>query len=182
MLEVTVPKSEMFDENTGCFISIEKTILHLEHSLLSISKWESKWHRPFIEVGSKDSKSQEEQLDYIRCMTIDKNIDPNVYFGLTIQNKLDINTYINDPMTATTVRDLPGSPLRKEIITSEVIYFWMLNYGIPFECEKWHINRLIMLIKVCNAKSNPQKMSTKEIMDQNRKINEARKKALRTRG
>lgn len=182
MLEIVVNGREMYDENTQLFISIKDTVLHLEHSLLSISKWESKWHKPFIPTSKDEKRSHEEQIDYVKCMTIDHNIDPAVYYCLSNKNILDINEYINNPMTATTVRDMPNMPLRREIVTSEVIYFWMVNYGIPFECEKWHLNRLIMLIKVCSAKNNPKKMNDKDIVAQNRKINEARKKALGTRG
>lgn len=182
MLKITVPANEVFDEISQCFITVTETELHLEHSLLSISKWESKWHRPFISSDSNDKKNNEEQLDYIRCMTINKNIDDNIYFCLSPDNITAINEYINDSMTATTVKDIPGSPLRREIITSELIYFWMINYGIPFDCEKWHINRLIMLIKVCAAKTNPKKMAPRDIMAQNRRLNEARKKALGTKG
>lgn len=182
MLKIVVPESEMYDEVNQCFIYTSETELHLEHSLLSISKWESKWHEPFISTTKTDNKTEEQRVDYIRCMTLNKNVDPAIYSCLSNSNIVDINAYIDNPMTATTVRDMPGTPLRREIITSEVIYFWMVNYGIPFECEKWHINRLIMLIKVCAAKNNPQKMSTRAIMAENRKLNEARKKALGTKG
>lgn len=182
MLEIVVSGMEMYDEINEEFVSISDTVLHLEHSLLSVSKWESKWHKPFIPVNKDDKRTQEEQIDYIRCMTIDKNIDPKVYYCLSNENIIAINEYIDNPMTATTVRDIPGTALRREIVTSELIYFWMVNFGIPFECEKWHLNRLIMLIKVCSAKNNPKKMSPRDIMSQNSKINQARKKALGTRG
>lgn len=182
MLEILVHGREMFDETSQTFTSIPDTTLHLEHSLLSISKWESKWHRPFISVSKDEKRTREEQIDYVRCMTIDRNVDPEVYYGLSNENILAINAYIDNPMTATTVKDAPHTPLRREVITSELIYFWMVNYGIPFECEKWHLNRLIMLIKVCSAKNNPKQMNNRDIMMQNRKLNEARKKALGTRG
>lgn len=182
MLEITVSGTEMYDEINEVFVVVNDTVLHLEHSLLSLSKWESKWHKPFISISKDEKRSMEEQIDYIRCMTIDKNIDPKIYYCLSSDNIMDINKYIDDPMTATTVKDIPGMALRREIVTSEVIYFWMVNFGIPFECEKWHLNRLIMLIKVCSAKNNPKKMSTRDIMMQNNKINQARKKALGTRG
>lgn len=182
MLEIVVPKTEMFDEISECFIEIPECTLRLEHSLLSISKWESRWHKPFIVRSKEDRHTNDEMLDYIRCMSLDKNVPPEVFLNLTPTNLLAINNYIDNPMTATTVNDGPGSPMRREIITSELIYYWMVALGIPFECEKWHVNRLIMLIKVCSAKNNPKKMSQKAIMAQNRQLNEARKKALGTKG
>lgn len=182
MLEIVVPKSEVFDEQSECFIDISECTLRLEHSLLSVSKWEARWHKPFITSKKDEKRTNDEMLDYIRCMTLNSNVRPETYLCLTPANLLAINNYIENPMTATTVRDIPGSPMRREIITSELIYYWMVTLGIPFECEKWHINRLIMLIKVCSAKNNPKKMSHKAIMAQNRQLNEARKKALGTKG
>lgn len=182
MLEITVPAAEVFDESTESFVETYECVLHLEHSLLSISKWESRWHKPFITPPKDNPHTNEEILDYIRCMTLTRNVDPNVYLVLTQANIFAVEQYMNDPMTATTVRDIPGSPMRREIITSELIYYWMVNFNIPVEFEKWHINRLIMLIKVCSAKNNPQKMSPKAVMAQNRQLNEARKRALGTKG
>lgn len=182
MLEIVVPSSEVFDENTQCFLETNETTLQLEHSLLSISKWESRWHKPFIVKDKKTKRTSEEMLDYIRCMTLNRHVDPTVYLVLTPMNIKSIEQYMNDPMTATTVADIPGAPMRNEIITSELIYYWMIALSIPVEFEKWHINRLIMLIKVCSAKNNPKKMSSQAIMSQNRQLNEARKKALGTRG
>ena len=121
-------------------------------------------------------------MDYIRCMTIDRHVDAHIYLALTNDNITSIKNYINDPMTATTIADRPGAPLRREIITAELIYYWMVSFGIPFECEKWHVNKLITLIKVCSEKNNPKKMNQAAILAQNREINEARKRALRTRG
>lgn len=182
MLEITVPASEVYDEANEAFIFTETCNLQLEHSLISISKWESHWHKPFITKSKDERHTNEELLDYIRCMTLNRNVDPNVYLVLTPANLKAIEGYMNDPMTATTVCDIPGSPMRREIVTSELIYYWMVSFNIPVEFEKWHINRLIMLIKVCSAKNNPQKMSNKAILAQNRRINEARKKALGTKG
>lgn len=182
MLEITVPATEVFDEKNELFVEVKECTLHLEHSLLSVSKWESKWHKPFIKRKGDPSHTSEEMLDYIRCMTLNKNVDPMVYSVMTNDNLRDITAYIEDPMTATTVIDVKGAPLRREIVTSELIYYWMITFGIPIECEKWHINRLIMLIRVCSAKTNPSKMSQRAIMAQNRQINEARKKALGTKG
>lgn len=182
MLRIIIPETEVYDEVKGEFSYVREQTLCLEHSLLSISKWESKWHTPFIVRSKKESHTNEQMLDYIRCMTINKEVDPLVYASLTPKNLAEINAYISDPMTATTVKDGPGAPFRGEIVTSELIYYWMVSLNIPIECEKWHINRLIMLIKVCAAKNNPKKMSNRAILSQNRALNEARKKAYGTRG
>ena len=183
MLQITVPGTELFDENTSTFIQTSDTQLKLEHSLLSISKWESRWCKPFLVSDKKKCLTNAEFLDYIRCMTLNNNVSKDVYNALTPENIQDITKYINHPMTATTVQNMPASSNgRREIITSELIYYWMIAYQIPFECEKWHINRLITLIKVCNAKNNPKKMSKREVLNQNRALNTARRKALHTKG
>lgn len=180
MLQITVPATELFDEDTNTFINVKETCLKLEHSLLSISKWESRWCKPFLAKDKEDKRTPKEMLDYIRCMTLNTNVPENVYNALTPSNMKAISNYINHPMTATTVVDRgKGS---REIITSELIYYWMISYNIPFECEKWHINRLLMLIKVCNAKNNPKKMSRAEVIAHNRALNAKRRKALHTRG
>lgn len=183
MLQIVVPGVELFDESTETFIKTKDTQLKLEHSLLSISKWESKWCKPFLGVDKNDRRTNKEMLDYIECMTLNSNVPKEVYSALTQDNIIAINNYINHPMTASTVTSYEKTnPFKKEIITSELIYYWMIAYQIPFECEKWHINRLIMLIKICNAKNNPKKMNKQEVMAQNRALNRARRKALHTKG
>ncbi len=181
MLEIYVPETELYDERTNEFIHVKATTLHLEHSLLSISKWESKWCKPFLAKDKNDRRTSEEMLDYIRCMTIG-SVPENVYTVLTKENIDQITEYINWPMTASTVTDHNTSSSSNSVITSELIYYWMIACNIPFSCEKWHINRLIMLIRICNAKNNPKKMSQKEILRNNRELNRARRKALHTRG
>lgn len=180
MLQIIVPGTELFDESTESFISTNDTQLKLEHSLLSISKWESRWCKPFLAKNKEDVRTNEEMLDYIKCMTLN-SIPTNVYNALTPKNLKEISDYIAHPMTATTVTNLKKSS-NKEIVTSELIYYWMIVCNIPFECEKWHINRLLMLIKVCNAKNNPEKMNRNDLISRNRALNAARKKALHTRG
>lgn len=182
MLQIVVPGTEMFDEVTETFVQTKDTVLKLEHSLLSISKWESKWCKPFLGRDKNDTRTSREILDYIECMTLN-TVPKAVYNALTIENINAILEYISQPMTASTVTDASKTnPFKNEIITSELIYYWMIACQIPFECEKWHINRLIMLIKICNAKNNPKKMSKREIMAQNRALNKARRKALHTKG
>lgn len=178
MLKITIPGLEYYDEIKNEFVYYNEQVLQLEHSLVSISKWESKWCKPFL---SGNDKTTEQIIDYIRCMTITQNVNPDVYNRLTEQNIKAINEYIDHPMTATTFFDEKGGS--REIITSEIIYYWMVAFNIPFECQKWHLNRLLTLIKVCNVKNNPpKKMSRHEILSRNKALNEARKKELKTKG
>lgn len=181
MLSITIPAKETYDESKNQFIIVEKAqTLLLEHSLLSLSRWESKWCKAFL---GKQEKTDEELLDYIRCMTITPNVNPEVYYRLTRENIAAINQYINAPMTATTFHDVGGGPMNRDTITSELIYYWMIAMNIPVEFQKWHLNRLITLIRVCNIKSSPpKKMSQSEIMRRNKALNEARKAQLNTRG
>lgn len=180
-LTIKVLPKDFYDESSGRFITLEKeqTIV-LEHSLVSISKWESKWHVPYL---SDKPKTPAQSLDYIRYMTITQHVDPLVYLSLSAQNFKDINEYISDPMTATTVTDRGPKKWSKEIVTSELIYYWMIANDIPIKCEKWHLNRLLMLIRVCNAKNNSdKKMSKNDIYKSNHALNAARRKKHGTRG
>lgn len=178
MLEITVPAAEMFDESTQEFIESKEQTLQLEHSLVSLSKWESKWHKAFL---SKREKTFEETIDYIRCMTITKNVDPSVYFNLSKENIEAINRYIEDPMTATYIAEDPNGSIGGDVVTSELIYYWMISLNIPQEYQKWHLNRLLSLIKVCNVKNMPaKKMSQSELMRRHSAINEARRKKAQT--
>lgn len=179
MLTITIPATEMFDDETQRFLSTKEQTLQLEHSLVSLSKWESKWQKPFL---SKENKTTEEVLDYIRCMTITQNVNPDVYNRLTSSNIESINKYIDSPMTATTFHnDIQGGA--KQVVTSELIYYWMISQNIPMECQKWHLNRLLTLIRVCNVKNAPaKKMSKRDIASQYASLNAARKNKLNTRG
>lgn len=180
MLQITVPAIELWDERNEMFIQTKGANLKLEHSLISISNWEMKWHIPYF----RDDKTEEQAIDYIRCMTLNKEVDSSVYFGLTQKNVEDINRYMQDEMTATRIKEIKknGSRANQEV-TSELIYYWMIQFGIPFSCEKWHINRLIMLIRVCAEENKPRKKrSTKDIASDYRALNAARKAALNTKG
>ena len=174
MLTLYIKESEVFLEETSEFMVIKPTKIVLEHSLLSISKWEAKWKKSYLH---EVQKSRDEFIDYIKCMTIG-NVDDIVYFGLSDDNIKEVMDYINDSMTATTFAE-KGKKSR-EIITSEIIYYWMIEFGIPFECEKWHINRLLTLITVCSIKSSgPKKMSPKDAMAQQRMLNSQRQKKFK---
>lgn len=180
MLEMIIPERELYDEYKEEFINIKKTSLHLEHSLVSISKWEMKWKKPFLKPNYKFTS--EEFRDYIRCMTIDQNVPEETYLAMTNEEYEIIKTYINDEKTATTFND-NRHERNRETVTSELIYYWMTAYQIPFECQKWHLSRLLTLIKICSIKnSKGKKMPTNSILAQNKKINDARKKAMNTRG
>lgn len=179
MLQITIPKQELFNDKTQEFISTKETTIQLEHSLVSLSKWESKWNVPFL---GKGEKTIEQTLDYIKCMTITQNVNPLVYSCLTNKNIDDINNYIDAPMTATTFGQ-SNQPPNREIVTSEVIYYWMIALNIPMECQKWHLNRLLTLIRVCNIKNTPpKKMSRSEIINRNAALNAARRKKLNSKG
>ena len=180
MLKITIPAVEEWDENRQEFISTKETELCLEHSLVSVSKWESKWHKHFI---GNDSLTLEMLIDYIRCMTLTQNVNPDIYYAINDETMEKIKEYIADKQTATWFSESFEKKYSRDIITSEIIYYWMIALQIPFECQKWHLNRLLTLIRVCNEKNQPEKkMSTSEVMRRNREINEARKRALKTHG
>jgi hypothetical protein len=175
MLQVTIPSIEVFDETRNEFITIKEQTLQLEHSLVSISKWESKWTKPFL---SKNSKTTEETIDYVRCMTITQNVNDDIYNYLNPKNIEIINKYIDSDMTATTISK-ENNTINREIITAEIIYYWMISFTIPFECQKWHLNRLLTLINVCNIKNSPpKKMSRTEQATRNTSLNEERKRQM----
>lgn len=180
MLHITIPARELWDERSQRFVQTKEYNLQLEHSLVSISKWESKWKKAFF---SKKDKTSEEMIDYIKCMTITQNVKPETYNYLTEDNLTQIKEYIEDPMTAVYFNDSKEKGGHKETVTSDLIYYWMTALNIPLECQKWHLNRLITLIRVSSLKNTPpKKMSRKELMSRNRSINEANKKRFNTRG
>lgn len=180
MLQITIPAIEYWDEGKQEFVVEKEQHLQLEHSLVSLSKWESKWNKAFL---TKRDKTFEEILDYIKCMTITQNVSPKAYDGITDANIDEVRNYIDAPMTATYFTDDRTSRNGREIITSELIYYWMISLNIPFECQKWHLNRLLTLIRVCNIKNQPpKKRSQKDIVKQNAALNAARKKQLHTTG
>jgi hypothetical protein len=179
MLKVTVPIPELYDEITNEFISSKEQILNLEHSLVSLSKWESKWHKPFLTM---DEKTVEETVDYIKCMTITQNVDEKIYDYITNENIQQVREYIEAEMTATKFSN-EKKTTNREIITAEIIYYWMIAFNIPFECQKWHLNRLLTLINVCNIKNSPQKkMGRKELATRNTALNAARRESLHSKG
>ena len=181
MLTIEVPISpEGWDEKKQEFVDPKTQVLQLEHSLVSLSKWESKWKKSFI---SSTNISNEEMLDYVKCMTLTKNVSDDVYDHLTPENVKQVREYIEDPMTATTFSKEAGGSRNKDIITSELIYYWMLTANIPFACEKWHLNRLITLIRVYSVKNDPpKKRSMRETMSRNAALNASRRQRMNTKG
>lgn len=188
MLKIDVPAKEWYDYEAQEFKQTKPVSLKLEHSLLSVSKWESIHHRCFLDAFSKKKTTVpvtvDEFLDYIKCMTINDGVPDSVYRSLTKADIDKILDYIGDPMTATTI-NRNGKPPRgsRDTMTSEVIYFYMIANEIPFECQKWHLNRLITLIEVCGIKNGPQKkMSKKDLMARNRALNAQRRAKYNTKG
>lgn len=180
MLQITIPAGEMWDEIEEEFITVKEQILKFEHSLISVSKWEEKWCKSFF---SHEKKSAEETVDYIRCMLLTPNVDDSVFNRLSVNDIKKIDAYIEAPMTATTIHDNRPPKRNGEILTSELIYYDMISLHIPFECQKWHLNRLLTLIKICDIKSSPPRnMSKKEIMRRNAALNAARRKKYNSRG
>ena len=180
MLQITIPEREYFDNSKQEFAYLKEQKLVLEHSLISISKWESKWKKPFLD---KREKTPEESADYVRCMTIGKEIDPSFLQWIPQECYRQINDYIADSMTATWFNEKNQRPGNSQVITSELIYYWMIAFHIPLECEKWHLNRLLTLIKVCELKNSPKKsMKRKDIYARNMALNAARKKQIQASG
>lgn len=174
MLQITIPSVELWDESKQEFLHTKERTLQLEHSLVSLSKWESKWHKPFL---TKEAKTTEETIDYIRCMTITQNVDPDVYKYITNDIINQVNDYIGDPMTATWFTEDNKGKRSSEQVTAELIYYSMIALQIPIKCEKWHLNRLTTLIKVCDIKNRPpKKMSKRDAINQTRALNAARRK------
>ena len=181
MLRITIPVGEeQWDDEKEIFIYPKEQTLQLEHSLVSLSKWESKWCKPFL---SRKEKTLEETIEYVKCMTLTQNVGPEIYQYITSTCIDQINAYIDAPMTATTFSKRQASEGNREQITAELIYYWMIALNIPFECQKWHLNRLLTLIRVCDIKNSPpKKRSLSEIMRENSALNAARRQKSNSKG
>lgn len=187
MLHVVIPGVEYYDESRNLFIETKPTKLQLEHSLVSIAKWESKWHKPFYDISK--GKTESEFQDYIRCMTITQNVDPKIYSVIPSNVRREIEDYMQDSMTATWFREEETRRKSREVITAEIIYWWMFAQGIPLECQKWHINRLLTQIRVCSEKNKEAQESGKKNRRSSRKdisnrkaLNDQRKAKLNSKG
>lgn len=180
MLTITVLGQEHYDESKAEFFTTEDVVLRMEHSLVSLSKWEAIHKKPFI---TKEEKTSDQVFSYIKCMVL-HDLDEEVLSRFSTENLEQVSDYLNDSQTATWFYEPPGSQApNKETITSELIYYWMIAFNIPFSAETWNLSRLFTLIKVCNAKNGkPKKMSADEIHARNRRLNEQRKAELGTTG
>lgn len=180
MLKIIVPAREYFDQSTSEFITMPEVKIDMEHSLVSLSKWESEFEKPFL---SKDDKTQEETSGYLRAMALTPDVPSGVFRRIPPEAIMQINNYIGAKMSATWFTETPGAPKSREIITAEIIYYWMTALNIPFECETWNLNRLFTLIKVTNQKNSPaKKMGKGEQLAQQRRLNAERMAANRTTG
>lgn len=178
-IKITIPTTELFDEEKEEFVYIKEKELVLEHSLVSLHKWEQKWHIPYL----SSNKTAEQVLDYLRFMTITQNVDPDIYKYIPTDEAQKINAYIDNPMTATTFSNLEKEKQSKEILTAEIIYYWMIKLGIPVEFQKWHLNSLLTLIKVISLKEAPEKkMGAHDAARMQRDINNARRARLHSKG
>ena len=182
MLTITVLGTESYDEIANLYSTTKDTVLRMEHSLVALSKWESLYKKPYISSIKGVKKTPDETLAYIKFMTITQNVSDSVYASLTSENYKVINAYIDDDMTATIIKKTGGGNNR-ETITSEKIYYWMISFGIPFECQKWHLNRLITLIEVCSLKNKPKgKLSAKQVDQKYTDLNEQNRKKFNSKG
>lgn len=184
MLKITIPAKEMWDERNEQFVYTQATELTLEHSLISVSKWESKWKRCFLENGPN---GYEEVMDYVKCMCIGKIPDDTTLKNLTQKDFKEITDYIQDTKSASKIISLGnqqgGRHGKTDSLTSEMIYFYMCSFNIPFECEKWHLSRLLKLIEISNIKNNPgKKMSNKSVLQSYSKLNAERRAKYHTKG
>ncbi len=180
MLTINVAMQEGYDREKREFVTLVGFDLNLEHSLVSLSKWESEFKKPFL---SDKPKTDDQTLWYIKAMILNEEVPEDLFARLKPSHAESINEYINDSMTATWFNETADRRRNSEVITAEIIYYWMIEFGIPVEFQHWHLNRLLTLIKVCNQKKTPpKKMSQREILQRQRELNEQRRAEHGTAG
>lgn len=178
MISIKTEKQELFNQTTGTFETIESHI-QLEHNLIAISKWESKYKKAFL--NEQKTKTNEELLYYIKCMCL-RHEDEELVKYISLKNLTKISEYINDSHSATFVPNCGREQVNRDVPTSELIYYWMIINNIPFECQYWHLGRLLKLIEICSLKNNNKRISRQQILQNNRRLNEARKARHHTKG
>lgn len=179
MLRITVTLAEEFDDDKQEFRKKETFDLELEHSLVSLSKWEQKYEKPFV----SSQKTTEETLDYIRMMILTPDVPPDVLSKLSKENFEQVQDYISAKMTATYFNDRAPQQRSRELLTAELIYYWMFSFNIPIECENWHLNRLLTLIRIFNVKNQPaKKTNRKELLKHQAEINRQNRERFGTKG
>lgn len=179
MLPITIPEMEFYDERKDEIFNSPEITISLEHSLLSLHKWEKIWHKPFLDKNQQ--MTMEQTLSYVRCMCITQSVPDECFISLMHHPKIleKINAYIADPMTATTFSSY-GKDSGSKVITAEIIYHQMIVNNIPFECQKWHLNSLLTLIHVCNVKNGSEdKLSKTETYERQRAIRAANREKMR---
>jgi hypothetical protein len=180
MLRIIIEGDEDYNEETNTFETVGDVVVDLEHSLVSLSKWESKYQKPFL---SKGTKTPDEIFGYLKAMIVTPDVDPDILYRCTQKNINEIQEYIDSSQSATTFGSMPERRGPGEVITSELIYYWIVSFNIPFDCQHWHLNRLFSLIRICNIKnSKGQKMSRSELAARNRELNAKRRAELGTSG
>ena len=181
MLKLTIQKQTVYDEKENRFYDVPETIVELEHSLLAISKWESKWHIPFLK---KEERTRDQIIYYVYCMCLNEDMPLEWFCGLTNTQFKEISEYIDNPMTATTITNHEKkSKAIPETITSELVYYWMDECNINKECETWHLNRLLRLIEITSIKRQPEKkMGKKNTIAQNKALNATRRARMGSKG
>lgn len=176
MLEIPIPPQEIWDPVKEKFIKYDGGVIKMEHSLRAIQKWEAKYKKPFL---SKEEKTEDEVLFYLKCMTLNK-VDDVAYSLLTNSDMEDISNYISEQRTATTIKT--SSKGSRKVPTAEVMYYWLSALQIPFEVADWHLSQLLTLVEVANELNNPKKMKKSEVYNQYDALNEMRKAKYKTKG
>lgn len=178
MLEIELEELEAWDDKKQEFVVLKNEVVCLEHSLKSISEWEAKWKVPFLDTTPR---TKQMILDYVSCMVVSE-VPKGFLERLKTRDFSRIQEYIDDSRTASWISSEDNTNDGSKV-TSELIYYWMVTAGIPFSAEEWHLNRLMMLIKIYGEKNKPEKKRSREdILERNRELNEKRRREMGTNG
>jgi hypothetical protein len=171
----------LWDEETETFVEHIVSSIDFEHSLASMSKWESKWEQAFL---GRTEKTAEQVYDYLSMMCLTPGVTREQILGLSQENFTQINEYIESQQTATKFAEQPNRRGSGEQITSDLVYYWMVAFRIPWEAQYWHLNKLLALVRICNAKQSgkTQKVPRHDTAQRNRDLNAERRKKYGTSG